>query len=697
MRSRDFFQANAEALFCQSGRVTAEKARPLRAVSPELQRKINTALQNRIATLQGTITPGVTVEGVDTKNFLVERKPFIPFIYKRTSLNLNPNDRWITAKRLNHVLDVLQNKDNFLDIYKEINNFKDSLTKEHKEYKKQTLKRLSEDALVALGAWVVFQFADSQNNAAVIAGMAIASLLKDRTKVELLQSRKENKELSRQVVDLFAKYKKVSKELLKAKNEYNALLEPYDAQVLDSYKNAVELLPYSVAIVNANGVDFGNRPCKKLFTIPLADGVALDITQPIPAFYDEDGNIHELYKSDKVGESFEGKLIRKQAGEVLGTYHVIATPILFGDRVIGKMIIFEDITQEETAKALNIKHIDVLKEYAEKNTEGVVVIHHGKVVVHSQMAEEFLGIDAFQVDNLDLLDTRCVDPNNKVYQDVLNSKESRNTPHYREIQLNNSDGTIRWISVVSTPELGQGNKIVGIGLYMRDITERKKAEEDVKVLVEKLDKANYNTVMALAELAERHEEGAQNHLAQMYDMAKKFALALGKSKKDAEQLARDIITHDIGKMWVDEQIFKKTKDDPLTTEDWKELYTHPEKGADYLERHGFSQQAQNIARGHHARFDGIHDPVNGTRSYPQELNGKKLAGRDIPEEARITTIIDVVSALAMKRSYHDAIGKKEIEIYLKKQAGGLFDPDLVEIFLSKVLPVLDDRKLYSSF
>jgi HD-GYP domain-containing protein (c-di-GMP phosphodiesterase class II) len=82
----------------------------------------------------------------------------------------------------------------------------------------------------------------------------------------------------------------------------------------------------------------------------------------------------------------------------------------------------------------------------------------------------------------------------------------------------------------------------------------------------------------------------------------------------------------------------------------------------------YLEPALTIPHYHHERWDGS--------GYPEGLSGE-----EIPLPARIFAVVDVWDALTSDRPYRPAWSKAKTTDYLKREAGRLLDPDVVENFL----------------
>jgi HD-GYP domain-containing protein (c-di-GMP phosphodiesterase class II) len=101
---------------------------------------------------------------------------------------------------------------------------------------------------------------------------------------------------------------------------------------------------------------------------------------------------------------------------------------------------------------------------------------------------------------------------------------------------------------------------------------------------------------------------------------------------------------------------------------------HPELGARILE-HANLHDIAGWVLAHHERVDGA--------GYP-----RRLAGAQIPPEARILAVADAYEAMTADRPYRRALGHAEARAELERCVGSQFDADVVAAFLG----VLDARQ-----
>ena len=160
------------------------------------------------------------------------------------------------------------------------------------------------------------------------------------------------------------------------------------------------------------------------------------------------------------------------------------------------------------------------------------------------------------------------------------------------------------------------------------------------------------------------------HSKRVSIFCEKIGIAYNLSMDAVKNLKAAGELHDIGKIAIDESILNKTES--LTEGEWLEIKKHPETGYRIL---ATSSEFANLALAifsHHERWDG--------KGYP-----KGLQGEEIPFEARVIAIADAYDAMISDRPYHQALSEEDAAEEIKMNAGVQFDPDIVQVFLEKVL------------
>ena len=167
-------------------------------------------------------------------------------------------------------------------------------------------------------------------------------------------------------------------------------------------------------------------------------------------------------------------------------------------------------------------------------------------------------------------------------------------------------------------------------------------------------------------LSDRLDPETASHCRRVAWYAGGFAERLGLSEWELETVRLGALMHDVGKIAVPTELLHKV--DPLAPAERTRLQEHPLHGERIAASRGLSRPVQRIVRHHHERWDGA--------GYPDGL-----VGEDIPRHARIVTIVDTYDALLTTRSYQAARSTREVLGILEREAGRMFDPELLERFL----------------
>lgn len=191
-------------------------------------------------------------------------------------------------------------------------------------------------------------------------------------------------------------------------------------------------------------------------------------------------------------------------------------------------------------------------------------------------------------------------------------------------------------------------------------------------LDEERERAFYGMLRALSAAVDAKDPYTRGHSERVALLAAMIAEGLGQSREQIERIRVAGIVHDIGKIGVPEHIL--TKPDRLTDEEFAIIKTHPEVGYAILESVHELADVMPAVLHHHERWDG--------KGYPHGL-----AGKQIPEIARILAVADAFDAMSSTRAYrHGMTADRAIE-QIRSGAGSQFDQRIAEVFLSLDLTV----------
>ena len=162
------------------------------------------------------------------------------------------------------------------------------------------------------------------------------------------------------------------------------------------------------------------------------------------------------------------------------------------------------------------------------------------------------------------------------------------------------------------------------------------------------------------------------HARRVSEICVDIGKALQMDERAVSDLKKIGFMHDLGKIAIAGEILGKS--DRLTEAEWREIYRHSEISYRILGSVSDLSELSEYALAHHERWDG--------GGYP-----RSIAGGDIPLAGRIVALADAYEAMTSPRPWRPAYPEEYVLKELRENAGQQFDPELVQVFLEKVLKV----------
>ncbi len=197
-------------------------------------------------------------------------------------------------------------------------------------------------------------------------------------------------------------------------------------------------------------------------------------------------------------------------------------------------------------------------------------------------------------------------------------------------------------------------------------THRSMAQE-IERRAAQIDSLSRHVVQTLAEAIDAKDTYTNGHSDRVAIYSKEIAKRYGYSEKEQEEIYMMGLLHDVGKIGVPDEVIRKPG--RLTDEEFATIKKHPSIGGRILDNIKEMPALSSGARFHHERYDG--------RGYPAGL-----AGKDIPEEARIIAVADAYDAMTSNRSYRNALSQEKVREQIFNGKGSQFDPDFADIMLT---------------
>jgi len=204
-------------------------------------------------------------------------------------------------------------------------------------------------------------------------------------------------------------------------------------------------------------------------------------------------------------------------------------------------------------------------------------------------------------------------------------------------------------------------------------------------------------MIRMAELRDPKETGAHvnrvgGYTIELYEeWARRHELSQQELDKNRDSLRMAAMLHDVGKVAISDLILKKPG--RFDQDEFEIMKQHTVLGARlFLDAQSdFDEAAAEVAMNHHERWDGkgypghvdvFNQPREGFVQPDGRARGKKE--KEIPLYGRIVALADVYDALSSARVYKEAWDENKVLSTITEERGSHFDPELVDIFFSKL-------------
>ena len=216
---------------------------------------------------------------------------------------------------------------------------------------------------------------------------------------------------------------------------------------------------------------------------------------------------------------------------------------------------------------------------------------------------------------------------------------------------------------VSLAPLTIENKIVGVSVFAKDITNEYQYKNELEKSNQALSTRLSQSINAISKIGELRDVYTAGHQNRVSELACAIAQELGLSEEAITNISFGAMIHDIGKIYIASDILNKPG--KISNLEYQILQTHAEQSYEVVKTIDFPEQIKTMIYQHHERIDGS--------GYP-----RKLAGDEIILESRILAVADVVEAMNSHRPYRAALGIEAALDEIEKNKGTRYDADVVD-------------------
>jgi len=367
------------------------------------------------------------------------------------------------------------------------------------------------------------------------------------------------------------------------------------------------------------------------------------------------------------GETISAKIYEFMAKDgTIKIGEVSGSPIMRNGQVTGFVSIARDITDrrrmEDELRNSAQKYRTILEDmndmYYELDIKGNMTFFNKALLsLTARSPEELQGMN-FR----DYMSSEGSEDALKIFGEIYKTGK----PRLFVNEIVTKTGEVKYFESQAGLLLDENKQPIGFRGIARDITDRKKAQDERDQVLARLRKTLGTMIQAMSAAVEARDPYTSGHQRRVAALARSIAEEMNLSRDQIEGIRMAASIHDMGKISIPAEILSMPR--KLSKLEFDLVKTHSQAGHDIIKDIDFPWPIANIILQHHERIDGS--------GYPHGLRGDNIL-----LEARILAVADVVEAMASYRPYRPALGLDTALEEITRNKNILYDGEVVEACL----------------
>jgi len=328
------------------------------------------------------------------------------------------------------------------------------------------------------------------------------------------------------------------------------------------------------------------------------------------------------------------------------------------------MGVLHDITERKKAEKAVSDSEGRFRSLIETTSDWVWEVNEKLVYTYvSRKIHDILGYEPEEVVGkapVDLMPLKEANRVARVFDDALTQKKPF---AFVENVCLHKDGRKVVLETSGVPFFDANGNVSGFRGIDRDVTERKRAEEEAQESFRKLQRTVEGTIQAIALTVETRDPYTAGHQRRVTKLAYAIAREMGLPNDQIQRVRIAGLLHDLGKIFIPTEILSKPGQ--LTEVEFSIIKSHPQAGYEILKGIEFPWPIADVVIQHHERLNGS--------GYPAGLKDEEIV-----MEAKILAVADVAEAMSSHRPYRPAIGLDKALKEIVNNKGVLYDAKVVD-------------------